>query len=288
MLVTYPLSLKHALFLKDKVGLFLIGNWKYATRMPASFSLLEIEQFIKQGLNVEVLVNHFFHEDDLKDVSQYLIKLSKINVKKIRITDVGIIELCRDLQLDFAITYASETLFTSFGQIPFWLKNNVTTAVLARELKPKEYLRIQENKGEMKLEAMIHGHMLMMQSKRPLISNYKTNYNYDFDHSKQFYFIEELRKMPNIMYEDARGTTNMYTGYCLVLVNHLETFANFEQLRIDNIFQDEKWINNVVQIYYNVIHNKMDKSEAYQQLSQLSKYVGEGFFGGNLYDTKKK
>ena len=288
MIVTYPLSLKNALFLKDKVGLFLVGNWKFSTRTPASFTLKEIKEFVDNDLPIEVLVNHFFHENDLEEVSKYLQDLKAINVKKIRITDVGVIELCQDLNLDFEINYASETLFTSYGQIPFWLKNNVKTGVIARELKPKEYIKIGENKQGMKLEAMIHGHMLMMQSKRPLISNYKKNFDYEFDHLKEFYFIEEKRKMPNIMYEDSRGTTNMYTGYCLALVKHLKTFENYDQLRIDNIFQNEKWTNNVVEIYYNVINKKLDPEKAFAKLAKLSKHIGEGFFGGNLYDVKKK
>lgn len=287
MIVTFPFSLEHCFQLKQYVGLFLVGNDKFATRIPKSFSLQEIKELKDNQINIEVVINHFFHENELTKVSSYLQELKKINIKKIRITDVGVIQLCKDLNLDFEITYASETLFTSYGQIPFWLKNNVSTAIVARELKAKEFIKIGEEKKGMNLEVQIHGHMLMMQSKRPLISNYQKNFNYDFNTHKPFYFVEEKRKMSNIMYEDAWKTTNMYTGYCLSLVKHLDVFKNYDQLRIDNLFYDQKWTNEVVKIYYNVINGNLNSNLAYEKLEKLSKYIGEGFLGSNLYDVYK-
>lgn len=285
VLATYPLDLEHAVELTNNGVLLLVGNDKFATRIPVSFQLKDIQNMIESGSKVEVLVNNLIHEFDILDYTNYLKELKAIGVKKIRIGDVGIIQICKDESLDFDITYDPEMLVTTYGTFDFWLSHNVKQVSVARELFPAEIAEIGERKGNMQLSIQVHGHQFMMQSKRPLISNYKENFKYDFDSTKPLEIKEENRKESNLIYEDKNGTTNMFTGYDVCAIKKLDILAKYDTLVINNIFHTKEWTDQVLTIWNETINQKISQDEAFEKLAQLSK-IGEGFFNPlvNVYE----
>lgn len=284
-LATYPLDLEHAKQLSSKCKLLLIGNDEFSTRIPASFTIEQIQELLKLDVEIEVLVNNLIHEFELEKYTKYLKQLSNIGVKKIRISDVGIIQICKEECFNFELTYDPEMLVTTHGTFDFWKEHGVTTVGIARELFPAELSEIGKSKGNMKISIQVHGHQFMMQSKRPLISNYKENFGYDFDAQKPLSIKEENRKENNLIYQDKNDTTNMFTGYDVCAIRKLDILANYDYLVINNIFHDTTWTNEVVSIWSDAISNIISSEDAFKKLGELSK-IGEGFFNPmvNIYE----
>lgn len=285
VLATYPIDMEHANELNKKNVLLLVGNDEFATRIPASFSTQQISEFVKNGFEIEVVVNNLIHEFEIEKYTNYLRELQAIGVSKIRISDVGIIQICKEEEFKFEINYDPEMLVTTYGTFDFWKSHGVKMVSVARELFPAEISEIGARKGSMKLSIHVHGHQFMMQSKRPLISNYKENFKYDFDSQKPLTIKEENRKESNLIYEDKNGSTNMFTGYDVCAINKLDALKNYDVLVINNIFHTKEWTDQVVMIWSDTIEGKMEASVAFEKLSKLSK-VGEGFFNPlvNVYE----
>ena len=94
-----------------------IGGYDYSLRANANnFSLEEIEEGVKfahsLGKKVYVTVNMIFHNEDLKDLDEYLITLDKIGVDSLIISDFAVIESIKRLGLKIPFFISTQKSIT--------------------------------------------------------------------------------------------------------------------------------------------------------------------------------
>ena len=156
-----------------------IGGYDYSLRANANnFSLEEIEKSVKfaHGLNkkVYVTVNMLFHNEDLNNLDDYLIKLNKIGVDAFIVSDLAVIKRIKELKLDTDIHISTQESSTNYETINFWKSVGATRVVLARECSKEDIMDILKN-TDVELEVFIHGAMCTSYSGRCVLSNYITN-----------------------------------------------------------------------------------------------------------------
>ncbi|WP_027123969.1 U32 family peptidase [Mycoplasmoides pirum] len=267
-LITMPFDYEQAInFIENKIDCILIGNKEISLRCANYFTWNEIKKITLNKLKTKVfiLVNQFFFEPDLKKLLNNLKKLNELPIDGIYFQDYAIPQLCKENNLKFNLIYHPETMVTSYGQFPFFLKNNINHLVLSRELFKSELLTICKNKPKkMKLEIQAHGFLFIMHSRWKMISNFNNYANLRID-SKKFYWIKEtLRKYPNAIFEDKFGT-HMFSGYelCIIkIINELKNM-NIDFIRIDNIMQNKEWCFKITYLYDELLklikENKVDE-----------------------------
>ena len=142
-----------------------------------NFSLEEIKQGVEiaHSLNkkVYITVNIAMHNKEVEKIKDYLIKLDKINVDAIIVSDPAIIEIAKENpNLSIHLSTQASTLNKSAAE--FWKNQGVERIVLARECTKEDIKDIKEN-VDIELEVFIHGAMCASYSGRCVLSNFLTN-----------------------------------------------------------------------------------------------------------------
>lgn len=154
-----------------------IGGEKYSLRANAkNFSIEEIKEAAKLAHKLKkklyVTVNIIFHNDDLKDIKDYLKELKKAKVDACIIADLFLIPILKELKMKFFIS--TQTSTTNYETVKFLQKLGADRIVLARELTKDEIKEIYD-KTHAHLEVFLHGAMCTCMSGRCIMSNYFTN-----------------------------------------------------------------------------------------------------------------
>ena len=141
-----------------------------------NFKLEEIEKGVeyahKLNKKVYVTVNIAMHNKELKKIKEYLLKLDKIHVDSIIVSDPKIIELAKETNLEIHLSTQASTL--NKEAIEFWKNEGVSRIVLARECTKEDIIDIKNN-IDIELEVFIHGAMCASYSGRCVLSNFLTN-----------------------------------------------------------------------------------------------------------------
>ncbi len=156
-----------------------IGGKDYSLRANAkNFSLEDIKEAVDYAHNlnkkVYVTVNIIFHNEDLDGLIRYLNELSKINVDAVIVSDIAVINIINENDIDLEVHLSTQASTLNSYAASFWKKLNIKRIVLAREASKEDIKAIKEKTG-LDLEVFIHGAMCTSFSGRCVLSNYATN-----------------------------------------------------------------------------------------------------------------
>lgn len=156
-----------------------IGYKNYSLRANAkNFSIEEIKEAVIYAHSLDkkvyVTVNIVFHNKDLEGLVEYLKKLEEINVDAIIVSDIAVIKLVRENNINLEIHLSTQASTLNSYSATFWKNLGVKRIVLAREASREDIKKIKE-KTNLDLEVFIHGAMCTSFSGRCVMSNYLTN-----------------------------------------------------------------------------------------------------------------
>ena len=126
------------------------------------------------GKKVYVTVNIVFHNEDFKGLKDYLIYLSKIQVDAIITSDVAVMNMIRENNIDLCIHVSTQASILNYEAALFYKDLGATRLVLAREANKEDIKRIKSETG-LEIECFVHGAMCTSISGRCVLSNYCTN-----------------------------------------------------------------------------------------------------------------
>ena len=156
-----------------------IGGENYSLRANAkNFTIDEIKEGVKyaheHNVKVYVTVNIVFHESDLNGIIDYLKELEKCKVDAIISSDLFIIDLLKDNNINLEVHLSTQASVLNKESVKFVKKEGVKRVVLARECSKKDIENIIKDTN-IDTEVFIHGAMCMGYSGRCTLSNYMTN-----------------------------------------------------------------------------------------------------------------
>ncbi len=155
------------------------GGKNYSLRANAkNFSLDEMKEAVlfahSRNKKVYVTVNIVFHNEDLIGLEEYLKYLSEIKVDVIITSDVAVMSLIKEKNIDLEIHISTQASILNHEAAKFYKCLGATRVVLAREASEQDIKRIKEETG-LEIECFIHGAMCTSISGRCVLSNYCTN-----------------------------------------------------------------------------------------------------------------
>ena len=155
-----------------------IGGQDYSLRANAhNFSLDDIDSGVKYAhklhKRVYVTVNIVFHDSDLKGLENYLNKLDLIGVDGIIVSDIIVMQLWSDLNLNLELHISTQASTINYEAVRFYQSLGAKRIVLAREASKENIQEIKKLTG-IELECFIHGAMCTSHSGRCVMSNYAT------------------------------------------------------------------------------------------------------------------
>ena len=155
------------------------GYKNYSLRANAkNLDLDEIKTAVEYahslGKKVYVTVNIVFHNEDFIGLKDYLIYLSEIHVDAIITSDVAVMNMIRENNINLCIHVSTQASILNYEAALFYKKLGATRVVLAREASEEDIKRIKRETG-LEIECFVHGAMCTSISGRCVLSNYCTN-----------------------------------------------------------------------------------------------------------------
>lgn len=235
-----------------------IGGKDYSLRANANNfdndELIEAVDYAhKNNKKVYVTINMLFHNEDFKNIKNYLLFLNSIKIDGIIVSDFGIINLIKELNLDTKIIISTQESTTNYKALEFYKSLGVQRVVLARECS-REDIKEMKDKVDIELEVFIHGAMCTSYSGRCTLSNYITKRDSNRGGCAQvcrfcFDILENEKK-----YAISSKDLNMI-DYIPELIS-----MKIDSFKIEGRMKSIYYIATVVDAYKNIINKTMNKT----------------------------
>lgn len=258
----------------------------FSARGAAYFSIEELpalrQECRRLKLNMLVLVNRFFVEEELPQLRTHLQLLKDLDVEGIYYGDEGVLQEAILLGMSEKLIYNPDTLITNKEDVQYYLDEGIRMVTISKEITLEEICSIARGvQGE--CEVVIHGRLNMMHSKRNLISNYLDfiGKSEDIKDKHSLYIMEETRDDHMPIVEDDLGT-HVFTGFTLSSFDEIEDMVNagIRHFRIDGIFKDIDYVCEVLSLYRKILNKELKGREVYQEFVKQypQDHVTKGFY----------
>ena len=280
-----------------------IGGVDYSLRANANnFSLSEIKEGVefahKLNKKVYVTVNMIFHNEDLKNLDDYLIDLDKIGIDAYIVSDFAVIEAIKRLNIKTKFFISTQKSITNLEAVKFYKELGAYRVVLARECSREDIKYIKEN-IDTELEVFIHGAMCTSYSGRCVMSNYvtlrdsnrggcsqvcrfifdnNTGYDYAFS-SKDLNMIDYISDMMDLKVESYKIEGRMKSLY------YIATVANAYRTIMDHKINGT--LTDDIISYYKKVLNRVSNRENIPQFYKCVPGVEGQYYSGRQEVSNK-
>ncbi|MCI9313160.1 MAG: U32 family peptidase [Erysipelotrichaceae bacterium] len=244
-----------------------------------------IERCHRQGAKALFMMNAFLYEEDVDGACQQLLELVRAGADGIYFADEALLAYAQAMGFADRLIYQSDTLVTNHLDVDFYVNEGCQGVVLAKEITLQEILAIAQASTAAKLEIIAHGHVLMMHSRRPLLSSYmefigkqdKVKVQERMDLS----LVEDTRSEHFPIVEDKCGT-HIYSGYVLNSFVQMQELmdAGIKAMRIDGCFHSSEQMLLALRLYDAIRKGTCDGAQAKQQFHERYKDLplSDGFY----------
>ncbi len=199
-----------------------------------------------------ILLDRVMFDEDIYKVKMYVKDLIKHDIDGYFISDLGLIELFKEIGLNEKVFYYSQTQIVSQMELDAFDSLNLKGVFVSKDYNLEQVLKIS-NKYSVGIN--VFGYRNLFYSKRQLLSAYKTEFNLNgkFYHSNKYLIKERKRTMRNPIFENKYGTY-IFTHEPLNLLNHYNEIRNCKIKYIlfdDNLIEYESFIN-VIKSFFNL------------------------------------
>lgn len=208
---------------------------------------LDIEQIISIADNTDkeiiIAMNKMIHNKDLDLIRSVLNKVKNSNIKKIMFYDLGIFNICKDMDIDKELILSQEHLNASKSSNEFYYNKGITNTYITSDITYKEVLEVNNN-TKMNVYYTVYGYLPIFYSRRHLLTNYFKYINKDmFDNT--YYIVNNDLKY---MIKEYNYGTIIYSPL-VNLINEIDKINNINNLVIDLSYTDDigiidKYISN--------------------------------------------
>lgn len=289
-------DLEHGLKLIESQKYSIVLNVKdvsYTKQFNCYLNELKLLSNKANELGVELFANvdMLFHEDDLTGLKAILKRIYQMNFKGVIISDVGIIELAKELNLNFNFINGGSILNTNYESINI-NSSFYTGFFVSNEINISEIEKIIErNKSELFIQ--IFGKQKMFYSKRRLLTSYFENFKIplrDF-HPRNHLVISDQNEKDNLsyIYEDSFGTY-IYTFFDVNGLDYVKEFKNqnVDYLYISNLFKEKVQYNQIILAFYNYLNDLISYEQADEIIKANSAVLSKSFFeDASVYTIEK-
>lgn len=199
-----PLNLEHLCDLDKKdIDGFIIGVDGFSIFQSLKLNIDQISN-IKTSKELYVFINKPIHNDELNEIKDILISLSKLNITGVLFEDIAIYKINKDLNLNLNLVWASNHLPTNSYTCNYWKDKGCSGVLLSTELMVSDFINIKRNTN-MNIFVYLYGHIPIFESSRELVTNYLTHINKKVN-SKKYFMHENKSDKFYTIYEEYGNT----------------------------------------------------------------------------------
>lgn len=186
-----------------------VGGQKFGLRAASdNFTNGELKQGIefakKMNKSVFIVLNGFLHDQDLKELPEYIEFLSSVGINAAIVSDLGVLKTVKRYS-DIPVHVSTQASTLNRESAKFWRDMGASRVILGRETSVKDGYEIKKASG-LEVEMFIHGSMCMAYSGNCVISNYTAGRDSNRGgcaHSCRFEYSFTDSSNANLDYENA-------------------------------------------------------------------------------------
>jgi len=255
-------------------AVYLAGKNFSLRNFSGNFSLDEIEAAVALGRSQDVKIyiacNIYSRNHEQLDLRHYLSQLGKIRPDGIIVADPAIFTAARDLMPGVPIHISTQTNTTNYATAQFWHHLGADRIIAARELSLQEIQEIA-TKGQLAVEAFVHGAMCISYSGRCLLSSFLANRDSNRGRCAHpcrwnYAVVEEKRPGQYLpISEDERGTY-IFNARDLCMIEHIPALieSGLTALKIEGRMKGIHYVASTVKAYRDAIDAYYRHPDAYQ------------------------
>jgi len=258
-LLIQPIDIKHIDYLnKTNIDGFIIGLKNYSIFQSLKISIDQIKK-IKTNKELYISINKPIHNNELDNIKNILIELSKININGILYEDIAILNINNELNLNLNLIWNQMHLPTNYKTCNYWNSKGAKGAMLSTELMLSDFIDIKKNTN-MIIMTYLYGYMPMFESSRTLITNYMKHIK-RIKLDKLYYLYEKERNKYYPIYEEYNNT--FILDEILNGINYVKDFKdnNIDYIVINSLLNNKKDINIVINEYIDALNDKEIKKK---------------------------
>ena len=225
-----------------------------------------------RNVKIYVTVNIFARNNDFEKAAAYFRFLYNAGVDAVLITDIGLIDLCKEVAPGLSIHLSTQANTLNKYSVKAWQNYGLKRVVLARELSLGEVGEIHSFVPGMELETFVHGAMCISYSGRCMLSNYLNGRDANRGECVQAcrwsYELRERNKGGEYypIEEDGRGTY-ILNSKDLNMINHIDELiaAGVVSLKIEGRMKSEYYLATVVNAYRRAIDEYYKIGDKYKK-----------------------
>lgn len=225
-----------------------------------------------RNVKIYVTVNIFARNNDFEKAAAYFRFLYNAGVDAVLITDIGLIDLCKEVAPGLSIHLSTQANTLNKYSVKAWQNYGLKRVVIARELSLGEVGEIHSFVPGMELETFVHGAMCISYSGRCLLSNYLNGRDANRGECVQAcrwsYELRERNKGGEYypIEEDGRGTY-ILNSKDLNMINHIDELiaAGVVSLKIEGRMKSEYYLATVVNAYRRAIDEYYKIGDKYKK-----------------------
>lgn len=288
-----------------------VGGKKFSLRAFAdNFEIEDLVEGVKIAKSLDkkvyLTLNIFAHNQDIKELPQYMEDLAEIGIDGIIISDPGVLRLAKRYIPHIPITISTQANVSNYEAAAFYYEQGARRVVLARELDLKEIEDMSKNL-DMELEIFVHGAMCVSYSGRCLLSHFMTGRSANQGacaHPCRYMYNLVEEKRPGEYFpieEDERGSYIMNSND-LCLIEYLPQLIDLgiNAFKVEGRMKSPLYLATVASVYKNAIESYLkdkrdftidEKSRWIQSLAEVTtRPLTDGFLSSdssNLQDINR-
>jgi len=266
-----------------------------------NFTLEELKEAVEfaHGINkrVFVTINIVAHNSDFDGLEDYLKYLNEIGVDGIIVSDIGIMNIAKNVAKDLELHMSTQANITNKYIAKFYCDMGAKRLVLARELSLQEIKEIRDFiPSDVELEVFVHGAMCISYSGRCLLSNYLSGRDSNrgaciqacrFEYS----ICEKSRDGEHYGIEEDERGTYILNSKDLCMIEHLKELIDVgvNSFKIEGRMKSPFYVATVVNSYRRAVDdivNERPFNNLY--LEELEKVSHRRYTTGFFFGAKDK
>jgi len=208
---------------------------------------LPVEEIItiaeKTDKEITISLNKMIHNKDLELVRETLKKIRNSKIKKILFYDLGILNICKEMNTDKELILSQEHLNASKNSNEFYYNQGITNSLITSDITKEEILEINNN-TKMNIYYTVYGYLPVFYSRRYLLTNYFKYIEKNMIDDTYYIFNNNSK----YMIKEYNYGTIIYSPL-INLINEVENLKEIKKLVIDLSYTNDikvidKFINN--------------------------------------------
>ena len=244
-------------------AVYLAGKNFSLRNFSGNFSLDAIEAAVAlgraSGVRIYVACNIYSRNHEQQAIDAYLRQLGHIRPDGIIVADPAIFMAARESIPQIPIHISTQSNTTNYAAARFWHELGADRIIAARELSLPEIQEIV-TRGNIPVEAFVHGAMCISYSGRCLLSSFMANRDSNRGRCAhpcrwRYHLVEEKRPGQFLpILEDAHGTY-IFNSRDLCMIGHIPTLieSGVTALKIEGRMKGIHYVASTVKVYRDAI-----------------------------------